>query len=221
MIPNSSILSLVSDIGVLVSDGRVTQWLDQSGCGNDAIGVDESSNPPVVPNGLNGKQTIKYGGLFKVNITASDEYSFFCLVKSVDPKNADTIFLGSNNAPGVRWALGVGSSNVEGAGWAGSDGSAVLGDSSYIPPASWKLITYVKTKTQWSIFCNGIFVRSVNDISKPSYPSDYDWCLGRETLISGDYYFAGEIAQILVCEEALKNGQRKKVEREIMTYWGI
>lgn len=223
--PSSSILSLIGDVGkTLNSDGQILKWDDQSGCGNDAVAL--AQNLPYINASakINGKDAPRFGGAgMKVPVSSSDEYSFFFLINSMQPPNEDArIFMGSNNAPGARWAFGCGKNTVQGAGWGGA-GNVNLGNASYVPVNAPVLITYIKKPEEWSLFSNGVFVRGgIADDSKPTYPDVHDWVLGDE-LNNGQmtYYFQGLIGQILICEEALKNGARKKVEREIMAYWGL
>lgn len=107
-------------------------------------------------------------------------------------------------------------------GWMGGPSGFVnFGDASYVSTNVPILVSYIKKSSTWDIFANGSFVRSVSDSSSPTYPDAHDWVLGDELNSSPVYYFQGLIAQVFVCEEALKNGQRKKVEKEIMAYWGL
>lgn len=58
------LLHLDADRGVsLGSTGGVGQWFDDSGNGNDAYQLDESAQPTVVENGLNGHRTLRFDGV--------------------------------------------------------------------------------------------------------------------------------------------------------------
>lgn len=215
----SAICSLIGDQGLVTSGGGLDVWQDQSGCGCDATPL--AGQCVIAPNFLNGKSVIQLGPCFKLPVLQSKEYSFFAVIRPGNVENPYGAFLGANSAPGARWGLADGRDGTAGAGWGGDQGNINLGNTDYINPNEWKLITYIKSETEWVISCNSQFVRSVNDVSYPTYSGSHDWCLGKEVIVSDSNVFQGHIAELLICEEAFKNGQRKKVEKEIMSYWGL
>ena len=56
-------LWLKADAGVALNGSTVSKWADQSGNGHDAIQLDSLHQPVLVKDGLNGKPTIRFGGL--------------------------------------------------------------------------------------------------------------------------------------------------------------
>ncbi len=219
---SSAICSLISDVGVTQTETVVDAWADQSGSGNNAVSFIPNSKPNAYTDQglLNGKVTLKFGGPLRLPLTSSPEYTFFAVVSPFNAKTEGDVFLGSNGiAPGA--ALAVGSAPVYGAGWAGPARNINLGDSDFIAVGEFKLVTYVKSSTGWSIYCNGDFVRFVADTSVINYSGNHNWTIGRECEAVADYYFQGNMAELLILEEALPNGRRKKVEREILEYWGL
>ncbi len=217
----SALTSLIADQGVIDNQGSVQTWTDQSGSGNDAVGfsiVNGASQPVILPNGLGGKQVLDFNGaVMSFTLPASEEYSFFFVIAPRTLKQAYEIFCGSSDAPGARWAFGCGGDSGEGLGWGSND----LGNSNFIPVSTFKLVSFIKSDYKWSIYCNGDLIREVSDSSYPNYSGLHTWCLGRELTNAPDYYFDGKIAEILILEDAVKQGQRKKIEKQIMEYWSI
>jgi len=217
----SAICSLISDVGVtLNSDNHVERWADQSGSGNDAIKPNQLG-PDYAPDLLNGKKVLRLGSPLSVPLTSSPEYSFFALINP-SLKNEGNIFFGSDGAPGTaRWAFGVGSASDYGAGWGGNGSNANLGSSDHIIINQWQLLSYIRKASGWDLYRNSQFIRTVSDGSYMTYQGSHEWCIGRESKGTDTYQFSGQIAQLLILEEAVKNGQRKKIERSIMNYWGL
>jgi hypothetical protein len=216
----ATILSLQSDVGVILTDIQVSKWTDQSGCGNDAVSFVENSGPIVVNDGLNNKPVLQFQGPLKVPLTSSPGYTVFALVCPISAKTEGDVFFSNGNAQGTRWALGTGQASDYGAGWGGA-GDKNLGNSDFIAVGTFKLLTYVKNSLGWAIYCNGEFIRFISDASILSYFGDHFWVIGRESIGGDSYYFQGRMAALRVLEEALNNGQRKKIEKEIMAYWGL
>jgi hypothetical protein len=215
----SAICSLIGNLGTTLNGNiQLASWADQSGSGNDAVQFEEQS-AYVDPEPLNGKAVIRFGGAMSLPLTSSPEYTVFALL-NVHPKYTSA-FLGTDGAqPNVRWALAVGSDPSEGFGW-GGNGNVGLGHSDAVPANEWKLLTYVRKVGSWDIYCNSVFIRTVTDVTALTYLGSHAWCLGRESKGTGMYNFSGKIAELLILEEAAKNGQRKKIEKEILTYWGL
>jgi hypothetical protein len=217
----SCILSLIGDIGVTVTDIIVSKWADQSGSGNDAVAFVENSGPIIPSQTLNNRQILQIQGPLKVPLTSSPEYTFFSAVMLRSAKTEGDVFLGSNNSTGSSLALACGSAADYGAGWTGPTRNINLGNSDFISVGPFKLLSYVKKPSGIEIYCNGQFIRFVADTSVFNYYGDHNWVIGRECEGTDSYYFQGSMAELMICEDALNNGQRKKIEREIMAYWGL
>jgi hypothetical protein len=217
----SAILSLISDVGITVTDIIVSKWADQSGSGNDAVAFVQNSGPVVPTQTLNNRQILQIQGPLKVPLTSSSAYTVFAVVQPLIAKTEGDVFLGSNNSTGSSMALAVGSAPGYGAGWTGPARNINLGSSDFIPVGAFKLLSYVKKTSGIDIYCNGQFVRFIADTSVFNYAGDHNWVIGRECEGTDGYYFQGLIAELLILEEALPNGRLKKVEKEIMSYWGL
>jgi Secretion system C-terminal sorting domain len=87
-------LWLKSDAGIIANNGRVSEWLDQSGSGNDAVETDTSRQPVLIANELNGKPVISFDGVNdRLGFTGSKEMSqvsvFAVLKNKVPDVNSD------------------------------------------------------------------------------------------------------------------------------------
>ena len=194
---------------------KVSQWNDCSGNNNNAIQANATNKPLFINNVpfLKNKSSIYFDGtnsylLFPMII--SNSYSFFTVVSTGSIKSSSETFLGAAGT-GIRWALGVGADVNQGAGWAGTNSSIDLGSSNYIALNNYYILSYIKSTSGWEIYCNGIFIRSVSDLSTPSSISN--WSIGAEYPFGSPAYFlSGNIADILIYNNAISNADRIKVE---------
>ena len=202
-------LWLKADTGVIAdAKGNIARWTDQSGKGNDATQATAGSRPTLAANSLNGLPAVQF--------TASKN-QWFALPNIMNGATAGEAFVvvqvasGSPSSPSSLWSLGSAGAdyfpNIDGtiAESFGSNtqyniGCPANGLGQYV------LYNVSAQPGQWLAQIDGITVASsggnaVAFGSTPTLGSDY-W---------GDCFFDGDIAEIIVYENALTADQRAAV----------
>ncbi len=215
---NSLILFLKADGNLTTratsTDIFVTTWGDASSEANDATQVTEANQPKLIENELNGKPALRFSkdAPYYLNLTAPvalTDYTIFAVYKFTDPAPANPLYyyLGGS-AQGV---FGGGSSDPYNYGiYAGGTVNATG-----TPPTEWSIITHYKNK----LYKNGV---------EPSYsyagtasPLTFSRVGARDDSGVANWPFEGDIAEILVYNEALSDTQRVSVEEYLSKKYNI
>ncbi|PIT94455.1 hypothetical protein COT98_03580 [Candidatus Falkowbacteria bacterium CG10_big_fil_rev_8_21_14_0_10_39_9] len=218
---NSLILFLKADGNLIAfassKDIFVTAWGDASSETNDAGQVTAANQPKLIKNALNGKPVLRF---FKdaptyLNLTAPvdlRDYTIFAVYKFTDPApanplyyylggNAQGVFGGGSNFSDPNYNYGV------------YAGGAVNADD--VPLTNWGIVTHYKNK----LYKNGV---------EPSYnytgtasPLTFSQIGALEDNGDPRWPFEGDIAEILVYNEALSDTQRIAVEEYLSKKYNI
>jgi PKD repeat protein len=213
-----------SDSGVTADlSGLVSLWKDASDAGHNAVQNNGTLKPLLVDsiNQLNNYPVIQFDGGQCISFpeTAANGYTISAIVSTGSTKSPEEAFLGTwdNSSPDLRsWYLGIGEGiygngyNACGAG--GSFQDVSLGPGTFIDTGRFYLLTYTKSATEWKVYCNSTFIRSVGDTYTQAYSGTANWVIG-----CADNYFrqkklTGQVAEVVIFNRVIDSTERKSVE---------
>lgn len=200
-------MALHLDASDFTSAGSISSWADKSGNNRDATAF---SNPTVVLNGLNSMAVVNFDGndYFRIQSTYTTGTAFIVtkydgtvwgthdgLYGAATGNGAsEQYFTGSGNGSGTNW------SNEAGGGFYNSKWrNGVQTESALTDPAAFNLYSGV-------------------DATPNSFA---EWTLGDDRGFGGGRGWNGDIAEVIVYEEALSDFDRKGVEVYLDEKWGL
>jgi PKD repeat protein len=209
-----------ADSGVVVTGSTVDSWSDRSPLASNATQSVNANKPTLNPTAINGKPALSFGGSAYLNfpLSSSASYTYLVVMSPGPAKSAYEAFLGSgaNTAGmGIRWSLGAGSDLLYGAGWASTNSSLGLQNANYAPVNRFTQISYTKSATEWNIYANSTFQRTVADNSVITTPGTYNWTIGGETNASV-YSLTGFVSDVCVYSSVLSSSDRRVAEQFLM-----
>jgi hypothetical protein len=200
-------LWLQADVGTTVDqNGRLSSWQDQSGLGNDALQGNASLQPTLSQNSISGLPAVHFSGGQTISLpnfmngaTAGEIF----IVLRCDPYTPGTIRgfmrIGSN-AYNAHYPLtgGVIADNF---------GSTTRQDAAGTPEqdlSQYHIYNAISTSSEWTSRINGtiFYSTSSNTVGFSTSPQ-----IGQ----SQSWYFAGDIAEILVYDRELSDPERDAV----------
>ncbi len=199
-------------------NGNVSLWADQSGLANNATQATISSRPTVVANALNGQPVIRFDGngrwynLPNLMSGAAQGEMFVVLKAGVVPSDRSRI----------PWSLGGSFGSAYPAGSTlyddfGSTSQWTLG----VPGqniTAYHLYNATSRLNEWIARINGLtlFQSSTNTVSFRSDPM-----LGRTPQFANNYFFDGDIAEMIVYDSVLSNALREAVNLYLVKKYAL
>lgn len=207
-VPTSGLrLWLQADVGVTSGqNNQVSVWADQSGLGNDASQTTGTAQPAISPNSISGLPAIHFSGgqFFSLpNFMSAAAAGEMFAVLRIDPYDSGT----------VRGFMRMGSNGdnahypIYGGVIADNFGSTTRMDTAGTPEqdlSKYHIYNALSTSTEWTSRINGLlfYTTQSNTVGFSSSPR-----IG----LSDSWYFAGDMAEILVYDRKLSDAERGQV----------
>jgi len=194
----------------------VRTWTSQ--VGNNTVGLQTglSQQPSLVANGLHGRPVVHFSGnqflSLPSNLMNGAAAGEMFVVMRADPYNSDTIRgfmrIGSNGDNAHYPINGVIADNF---------GSTARKDGAGTPMedlSQYHIYNAVSTPTEWTSRLNGVlyYTTSVNSVGFSTAPQ-----IG----LSQSWYFAGDMAEIIVFDRALSDVERSAVQEYLSVKYTI
>ncbi|WP_438007364.1 LamG-like jellyroll fold domain-containing protein [Sorangium sp. So ce321] len=205
-IPRSGLkLWLRTDAGVTASSGKVSSWRDQSGNGNRADSDVAAGQPTLVSSALNGKPVIRFHGaqsLFLAEQLEPTHFTVFVVGKNGKASETFSMILGpGNSSPNnqLRWengsqALFVGLGN----------------DMPIVTSTIGNTRVYHALSARYDGSTMTVY-RDGNRASSHDFTTTGPWVLLQIGAWFSSFYMEGDLAEIVVYESALSEGDRGTV----------
>jgi Chitobiase/beta-hexosaminidase C-terminal domain/Concanavalin A-like lectin/glucanases superfamily len=228
-VPRTNLLSwLKADNGVVTSGSNVTQWTDMSSVANNATQSNSSNQPTLVTNAVNGLPALSFNGTSDYLQFGSGfanfvpGFSFFMVVKptATATNYRDYLYFATNNT-NTDSAIFEANTGVSGSmnlySFTGSTSSSI-GSSTAITPSQYQLIEGTNNGAGTGIlYTNGVqqatgFLYDMSNVTRTN-----NYIGGRAT----NFFYQGQIAEILVYNTALTTAQRAAVESYLQARYTI
>ena len=207
---NGLVLWLKADSLALADGDAVTTWTDSSGLGNNATQAVVDNKPLYKVNIINGKPVVRFGGvddfLSVPNIDFTDVTVFGVTTNVTNNRNLNPI-LGN-----TTWGSFQPCSDIPTYGaliYSTGEGITKTGNN-YITPT-------ILVGSNVNFWANG--VNQINNGTLSAFHISYVGYSGNS--IDINYFFIGDIAEIIVYSSALSDANRIKVEDYLSARWGI
>ena len=195
------------------SSGKVSSWADKSGNGNDATQATASKKPTTGSDTLNGKNVLTFDGGdtlgFSSFAQSSPQTIFMVYQNPVTTANESLLNrVYSNNGPALydRLSGNNGISII----WDGTGGTLNTSSGANTNP---KLAYWAWNGANEYVGQNGA-------ITSFSYgKSNVDWWNYLGSYNNSSYYFSGTMAEVLIYDRYLSEGERKIVECYLAGKW--
>lgn len=209
-------LWLRSDSGVLTSGGSVTDWLDQSGFGNNANQPTGGSRPGFTSSAVNGQPALDFNGSSQF-LTLGGNFKDFtgatiiAVVKPTGvPASPARIIelgdLGSNEIILSQTSSTQGSFYV----FSGGSASAIVSNNGFLN--NYQILEGVQNgAASATIYTNGT-AGGTAGVYNPLSVNRTKSAIGKYPAPGYTYYFQGSIAEILVWNKGLSTSERQAVE---------
>jgi hypothetical protein len=226
-------LWLRGDAGVLTSGSSVTNWLDQSGNGNNATQGTGANQPTVVSGALNGLPVVRFDGIndwlaadgvtsvFGGNDSANTVFVVMKLPVTAG-NNRDILGLGSSTDANPFYQLRATS---------GGDFLVAKRDDASVQKfvtagatdTNPDVLSFVNSGTAVSAYKNGSQFISSFDINVGTMTVDLATIGAQRAIgfLSGVVPFHGDIAEMLIYDTALNSTDRLAVEQYLAGHWGL
>ncbi len=211
-VPPGSILWLNASQGVVLQNGHVAQWKDQSGNGNDVFMTNAGRQPDLLASSYNGKPSILFNGgaylqgpnIFPVN----SDYTVAVVAKINNTANINNLVSGNSHA---IWLYTTLYPRV-------FHGSFYLQEVGTVPmwmdSSSTVMAIYSNADQQAQLYVNGEFADSSYILNN----SDSSLLIGSYI---GGYFLQGEIQEILIYNRGLDSNERIALDTYLRTKYGI
>ncbi|WP_437756171.1 LamG-like jellyroll fold domain-containing protein [Sorangium sp. So ce1389] len=215
-IPRSGLkLWLRTDAGITASSGKVSSWRDQSGNGNRADMDVAASQPTLISSALNGKPVVRFLGaqsLYLAQQLEPTHFTVFVVGKNRKASESFSMILGpGNTSPNnqLRWengsqALFVGLGN----------------DMPIITSTVGNTRVYHALSARYDGSTMTVY-RDGNLASSHDFTTTGPWVLLQIGAWFSSYYMEGDLAEILVYERALSEGDRGAVNGYLRSKYAL
>jgi len=214
-------LWLRADRGIETEDGKVTVWEDQSPAQNHAVS-ESGGRPRSVPNAINGMPVVRFDG--------ATTYLRVSHREELNTNSGLTVFVVYSHQSGFR--LMQKKDNASGSqddAWfvmplGGLSVSGKLENGALFERGQmYHLQTdvYDVNRGQIGIYSNGMLVAEVADIMHQMSNSDDVYIGKRHRPGSTEGHLDGDIAEIIIFNRTLSQGEREKVERYLQEKYGF
>ena len=225
-INNNPVLWLSADRNITLNGNNVSVWGDRSGNGYDASQSTPANQPLYVPNALNGKPVLRFDGTNDSLISSN-----ILPIGQVDNKNLFIVYKAST--PIRYWYQGLFTSNNDqyygiiycelvstqqlylfptNSGRA----SSVFKSNDY----NFHIIHRSDHQTITRTYQDGILLNTF-DPAVINYTPDVEYIVGRNTSSNYGDYFKGDIAEIIIYNQALNDQERIMVEQYLTKKYNI
>jgi hypothetical protein len=223
-------LWLKADAGVILSGTNVTNWLDQSGNGNNAGLEQFGQEPTFVSSFLNGKPAVEFNGqgqVMAIEAIGLDFLNMSCFIvlkylgqgtgnnivylKNADdgsPEAAAMYGLVATNGELVSFSQNVG-------GWSDHQSSIDIRDS--VP----KILSMTYDGTNQNVYSNGGFSDTFSIGGNIATSTGLFQIGGYNHSFDAAEYFYGQIAEIIMYNRAVNGTERQQVEAYLNTKYAI
>jgi hypothetical protein len=206
------VLWLRADSGVVVQNGRVTRWTDQSGHGNDVVMSDSNQQPAYLTSSSDGLPSLVFGGnqyLTGPNMfPALHDYTVSIVAKINNVGTINNLVSGNNHA--IYFNNSLYPQVVH--------NSFNLQEYSTIPmwPSAFSTVTatYSEDDYQAVLYVNSEFA----DSSFVERTSDSTLLIGS---FQHGYFLIGEIQEILIYDRELNASERDNLDHYLRTRYSI
>jgi len=211
-VPTGSILWLRADRGVVLQNGHVSQWKDQSGNGNDAFMTDTGQQPDLLSSSYNGLPSVLFRGWMYLNepsiFPVNKDYTVAIVAKINNDSNINNLVSGNSHA---IWLYNSLYPRV-------IHPSFVLQEYGTIPmwadSPSTVIALFSNADQQVQLFVNGEFADS-------SYiENNGDSTLYIASFLGG-YRLQGEIQEVLIYNRELDSSERIELDNYLRAKYGI
>ncbi|WP_437507334.1 LamG-like jellyroll fold domain-containing protein [Sorangium sp. So ce1099] len=215
-IPRSGLkLWLRADAGITASSGKVSSWRDQSGNGNRADMDVRASQPALVSSALNGKPVVRFHGaqsLYLAQQLEPTHFTVFVVGKNRKASESFSMILGpGNTSPNnqLRWengsqALFVGLGN----------------DMPIVTSTVGDTRVYHALSARYDGSTMTVY-RDGNLASSHDFTTTGPWVLLQIGAWFSSYYMEGDLAEIVVYESALSEGDRGAVNSYLRSKYAL
>ncbi len=240
-------LWLKADEGVILNGSTVSQWVDQSGNGNNALQSTTNRQPLFVNNALNDKPVLHFDGINdRLGLTGSttmSQISIFLVFKidsglvgneGTDPLPYYPIVLGNFDHIGKGYGLSMrnfftaNSPNLIG---------PFVGEESYVNAQApniaaydqWKVLSVETNQTMWNTTVRSNGVDAVitpggttnTPLSVPLGTPEVSGLGEADNVPAGHLIFKGDISEVIVYDTVLSESERLAVEQYLHNKYNI
>lgn len=208
-------LWLRTDVGVTAPGGKVSGWTDQSGNGNNGFMTTASRQPSLIAGALNGKPVIRFYGAQSILLTSllqPTTFTVFVVGKNSKTSESYSMILG----PG-------GSSPNNQMRWENGSQALFVGLGNNMPIVT-TTIGNTRVYHALSARYNGSTMsvyRDGNNVSNHSFTTSGPWVLAQIGAWFSSYYMVGDLAEILVYDNALAEGDRSLVNDYLKSKYAL
>jgi hypothetical protein len=222
---------LRADVGVKTDGkGNVSAWNDQSRQRLNAKQPEASQQPSFVPNALNGQPAVRFDGTNKTLLSSSatlKNNNTIIVVASLGKTPPKTMVLPSlfsyvdakgSEAGGARLGVSIMADQRVFVGLRYADSEYWNHSDLAFTPTKPVIMTSRRKDGHADIFINGSFIKTKPVPGEMTTVSRF-FRLGQRN--TEPVYFSGDIAEVLVFNAALSEGDRAKVEKYLTAKYGI
>jgi len=213
--PPGSKVWLSADVNVTVSNGLVSNWLDQSGNNNHAWMTTVSRRPSLVNGAINGLPVIRFNGAQSLLFTTP-----------VSPTNFSVLIVGKNSKPTETFSmiLGPGGNNPNNQlRWENGSQVLTVGTGNNMPT---RISTIGNTRihhvlalryngSTMEVYRNGAW------IANHTFTTTGPWTLSQIGAYYSSYFMQGELAEILIYDTALSNTDFSNATNYLRSKYGL
>jgi hypothetical protein len=223
------IVWLKADNGAITSSSNVTNWIDVSGSGNDASQSDSSSQPGYISSAVNDLPAVDFSGsgqFLQFPSGFADFTSGASIFVVIEPTGftgeyAGLLNFGNNsNASSIIWCELSSTSNAFYVCDSSSDLSSLV--STDFTQEVYQLIEAVHDGTSTAtLYTNGnqsAENTSMFAIDNTTRSGNY---VGRYSASGGEFYFEGQIAELLIYNRGVSDSERQAVEVYLSQRYGL
>ena len=204
-----------ADKGIHISGGKVTQWDDQSGKGNNAVQANASFQPTIINNAVWNKPAIQFDGIGQYMTLTSTlnltDYSIFIVYQNKVTGSSSAVIADNGSADGCFMSFCSGNCYL----------IQVNGGSNYIevtPPIvnnKYGLFEDVQNGNSTYIWANATLLTITNQAQPLTG-------ITLNSLAKNNYgYFDGDIVEIIIYNTRIIPTQRQSIENYVRTKYKI
>lgn len=208
-------LWLRADQGVVSSGAQVSSWQDQSGNANHATMATASRQPSLITGALNGKPVLRFYGDDSLLLSAPVQptsFTIFVVGKNNKATESYSMILG----PGGSWP----NNQLR---WENGSQALFVGTGNNLP-VTVSNIGNTRLYHLLSAGYNGSSMevhRDGNFVSSHSFVTSGPWTLAQVGAWYSSYFMQGDLAEIMVYDQALSSTDRISVESYLEGKYGL
>lgn len=209
-------LLLSADYGTVIESGGLSSWADQSGNNHNATQDASGFRPTVVDDVINGEPVVRFNGsnnyLILPNTTdlgiVTNDYQVFIVAKSATSTTDKYYLMATSNNNG-HYEIRLNDNVSSGASFLPNTAVTIEGGSTgQYTDGEPQLVSVEATSTYGRLRMNGSDLTQLNETSHSGLSTNL--VLGVQT--GGYFWFAGDIAEVILYNAALSPEARDSVE---------